>query len=56
MNTEPVKKNEIVCAFHRDVEYTVCNLKKRVDVLIYITIVNALLTGAHIALKLPSIF
>lgn len=56
MSSEPVKKNDIVCAFHSDLEHDVCRMKRRLDILILITIINALLTGAQVILKLPSVF
>ena len=56
METEPLKKEQIVCAFHDDFEKKICHVKKRVDVIIYFVIINALLTGGHLILKLPLIF
>ena len=55
MNTGPVKKENLVCVFHEPFEKDLCRMKRRLDILILITIVNALLTGAHLVLKIPLI-
>jgi len=56
MNTERKKKEDLVCAFHGDLEGSLCRMKRRLDILILITILNALLTGAHLVLKIPLMF
>ena len=56
MNAGHVKKENLVCAFHKGFETDLCRMKKRVDILILIAVVNALLTGAHLAIRLPSLF
>lgn len=53
---DKIKKDDIVCAFHSGFEKDLCRMKRRLDILIVITIVNALLTGAHVLLKLPYVF
>lgn len=51
-----IKKDDLVCAFHTGFEKDLCRMKRRLDILILITIVNALLTGAQVILKIPYIF
>lgn len=59
MNTPKVShisKEDLTCAFHKDVEDAQTCIKKRVDFIILCVVVNALLTGAHLALKVPTLF
>lgn len=52
---KPTKK-DLTCAFHEDFENSVCSIKKRVNVIVYFVIINALLTGGHLVLRLPTLF
>lgn len=57
MNPEiKIKKEDLVCAFHSDVECNLQDMKKKLDILLYIAILNALFTGAHLIFKLPLLF
>lgn len=51
--SDALKKENLVCVFHEDLEKDLCRMKRRLDILLIIAIVNALLTGAHIVLRLP---
>ena len=51
-----IRKDQIVCAFHDDVDKDLCRMKKRLDILILITFLNVLLSGANIIFKIPTLF
>ena len=56
MNEIPVKKENLVCAFHGDIESSLNTMKKRLDILIVITLVNAFLTGGTLVFKYAKLF
>ena len=43
-----VKKEALTCAFHGDMEKDICHMKKKLDVIILITAINVLLSGAEV--------
>ena len=56
MNEIPVKKENLVCAFHGDIETALIDMKKRLDILIIITVINAFLTGGTLVFKYAKLF
>ena len=52
---DKIKKDDLVCAFHEPFEKSMCRMKRRLDWLVLITVINALLAGANIILRLPNL-
>ena len=48
LKNNQLKKEDLTCPFHGDVEISLTNMRKRLDILIFITIVNALLSGGTV--------
>ena len=46
--SDGITKEDLTCAFHKDLEVKVGSMRKKLDILILITIVNALLSGVEV--------